>query len=105
MKYVEDIIKGVISGILSTYLIIYGLRPSVQYPEYILDTFENKWIFILLIICNYYIFVWDYTCGCLMLLGIVSLIMDYIVFTERSNNDNNTTRDLLQDMSNVLFPK
>jgi Ca2+/Na+ antiporter len=105
MKYIEDILKGVISGILSSYLIVYGLRPSVQYPDYILDMFENKWVFILLIICNYYIFIWDNTCGCLMLLGIVSLMMDYIIFTERSNNSDNTTRDLLHDLSGILFQK
>ena len=104
MKYVEDILKGVISGILSSYLLIYGLRPSVQYPEYILDLFENKWVFILLIICNYYLFVWDYTSGCLLLLGIVSLVMDYIIFTERSSEEN-TTKDLIQDISVILFPK
>jgi len=106
MKYGEDILKGIVSGILSSYVLLYGLRPSVTYPDYILDTFENRWIFILLIICNYYLFIWDYTCGSLLLLSIVSLVMDYIIFTEKSNNDDeNTTKSLLQDVSTVLFPK
>lgn len=102
----DDILKGIVSGILSSYVLIYGLRPSVTYPEYILDTFENKWIFILLIICNYYLFIWDYACGSLLLLSIVSLGMDYIIFAEKSNNDvEDSTKNLLHDVSTVLFPK
>jgi len=81
--YMQEILKGIVSGILSAYLILYGLRPAIPNPEIILEVFENKWIILVLLILNYYVFVWDYTAGALFLLCIISLIFDYIVFTQR----------------------
>ena len=60
MEIFEYILKGVIAGILAGYLIIYGLRPAVPYPEIILEIFDNKWMFLILVILNYYAFIWDY---------------------------------------------
>ena len=86
MKYLEFISKGLISGLLSAYLLIYGLRPAVPDPEIILEFFENKFLFLLLLVVNYYIFVWDYNSGTLLLLCVVSLIFDYIVFASNDTS-------------------
>jgi hypothetical protein len=83
MENLEVILKGIIAGILSAYLIIYGLRPAVPYPEVILELFENLWIFLILLLVNYYVFLWDYTIGILLLLCIIALIFDYVVFTNK----------------------
>lgn len=83
MEYLEVILKGLITGLLSAYLVLYGLRPAVPYPEIILELFENLWMFIILLILNYYTFVWDYTIGTILLLCILALIFDYIVFTNK----------------------
>lgn len=83
LPYFEFIMKGFVAGILSGYLLIYGMRPAVPYPEIILEVFEHKWLFIIMFIINYYVFVWDYNCGALMLLCILALIFDYIVFTDK----------------------
>lgn len=83
MPYFEFITKGFVAGILSGYLLIYGMRPAVPYPEIILEAFEHKWLFIIMFIINYYVFVWDYNCGALLLLCILALIFDYIVFTDK----------------------
>lgn len=79
-QYIEYILKGLVSGILAAYLLIYGLRPAVLYPEVILETFENKWLFLVLILINYYLFMWDYRAGAILLLCILALILDYILF-------------------------
>ena len=89
MEEFQYILKGLLAGILSAYLIIYGLLPSVPYPEFILDFFENKWMFLILLIINYYIFIWDYRCGVLLLLSILALIFDYVIFTT-----NNVKKDI-----------
>ena len=44
------IIKYIFIGILSAYLLIYGLRPSVPYPDSILELYENTWLLLLLVI-------------------------------------------------------
>jgi len=79
----QIILKGIVSGILSAYLILFALRPAIPYPELILEIFENKWMILVLLILNYYVFIWDYTAGALLLLCIIALIFDYIVFTEK----------------------
>ncbi len=83
MEYLEIVIKGILCGILSAYLIIYGLRPAIPYPDFLLDFFENPWLFLILLIVNYYIFVWDHTICVLLMLSIAALIFDYIVFTNK----------------------
>lgn len=83
MEYLEIIIKGIITGVLCAFLILFGLRPAVAYPEFILELFENLWIFMILLIINYYVMVWDYTTGAILLLCILALIFDYVVFTNK----------------------
>jgi len=83
MESLETILKGLLAGFLSAYLILFGLRPAVAYPELILELFENLWIFIILLIINYYVFIWDYTIGAILLLCIIALIFDYVVFTNK----------------------
>lgn len=75
------LIRFILIGILSAYLLIYGLRPSVPYPESILEFYENTWLLLLLIIVNFYVYLWDKTVGVLLCLSIVALIFDMIQFT------------------------
>ena len=74
--------KYIIIGILTGYLLIYGLRPSVPYPEIILEFYENFWFLIILIFFNFYIYLWDNKIGVLLGLSIIALIMDMIQFSK-----------------------
>jgi len=75
------IIKYIFIGILSAYLLIYGLRPSIPYPDSILEFYENTWLLLLLIILNFYVYKWDRIVGILLCLSIIALILDMIQFT------------------------
>ena len=105
-EYLENIAKGLLAGILSAYLIIYALRPAVPYPELILEIFENKWMLLILLVINYYIYLWDYHSGAIFLLCIIALVFDYVVFTEKGfkkvikyENFGNKIDDIIDDMS------
>jgi len=76
-----DFIRYLLLGILSAYLLIYGLRPSIPYPDSILELYENTWLLLIIIIINFYIYMWDTKIGLLMCLCIISLIFDMIQFT------------------------
>jgi ABC-type multidrug transport system fused ATPase/permease subunit len=76
------IFKGIITGFLIAYLIILGLRPAALYPDNILDVIDNPWIFVILVIINFYVIHWDLTIGLLLLLSIIALILDIVIFTE-----------------------
>ena len=86
----NTVLKGIISGFLIAYLIMLGLRPSAEYPDNILEIIDNPWIFIVLILVNFYAIQWDMTIG-LLLLSIIALLLDVIIFTEGEvfNNDIN----------------
>ncbi len=74
-------LKYVIIGFLTAYLLIYGLRPSVPYPEFILEFYENFWILIILIFFNLYVYIWDKKIGVLLGLSIIALVIDMVQFT------------------------
>ena len=80
--YIEDIFKGILTGVFASYLIILGLRPAAIYPDNILDIIDNPWIFLILFIINYYVLYWDITIGLLLFLTLIALILDIIIFTD-----------------------
>ena len=55
----NNISKGIITGIFAAYIIIYSLRPSFKLPKFVLVIIEMKLIFIPLIIINFYLFICD----------------------------------------------
>jgi hypothetical protein len=91
--YIEDIFKGILTGILTSYLIILGMRPAAIYPDDILDIIDNPWIFLILFIVNYYILFWDFTIGLLLFLTLIALILDIIIFTNG---------DFIKDNMNIV---
>lgn len=80
--YIEDIFKGILTGVLASYLIILGMRPATIYPDNILDIIDNPWIFLILFIINYYVLYWDLTIGLLLFLTLIAMILDIIIFTD-----------------------
>ena len=77
---IDIIIRYIIIGILSAYLLIYGLRPAIPYPETIIDLYEHYWIIIVIIIIDYYIIMWDLRIGILIALCIIGLVFDMMTF-------------------------
>jgi|694.fasta_scaffold00020_64 hypothetical protein len=80
---IQLILRGLVNGILAAYLIIYALRPAVPYPDLILEVFENLWMFLVLLILNYYVFFWDAKAGVMLLLCVIALVFDYLLFTQK----------------------
>jgi hypothetical protein len=75
-------LRYLIIGIFSAYLLIYGLRPSVPYPETLIDIYEHYWILLILIVLDIYLLYWDLRIGLLLLLAIIAIIFDMINFTK-----------------------
>jgi len=98
---INILIKGIIIGIFSIYIIIYSLRPSKLNPEFILQIIENKIIFIPLLIINYYLFAWDKTIGVLFLIFIISLIFDYFIFID-NNSKKKIKKNMMINLNNYI---
>ena len=97
----NTLLKGIIIGIFSIYIIIYSLRPSKLNPEFILQIIENKIIFIPLLIINYYLFSWDKTIGVLFLIFIISLIFDYLIFID-NNSKKTIKKNMMINLNNYI---
>tara|TARA_B110000444_G_C18780107_1_gene566999 strand:+ start:330 stop:698 length:369 start_codon:yes stop_codon:yes gene_type:complete len=97
----NTLLKGIIIGIFSIYIIIYSLRPSKLNPEFILQIIENKIIFIPLLIINYYLFAWDKIIGVLFLIFIISLIFDYLIFID-NNSKKTIKKNMMINLNNYI---
>lgn len=97
----NTLLKGIIIGIFSIYIIIYSLRPSKLNPEFVIQIIENKIMFIPLLIINYYLFMWDKTIGILFLIFIISLIFDYLIFID-NNSKNTIKKNMIINLHNYV---
>jgi len=79
---IDIFFRYLIIGIISAYLLIYGLRPSIPYPETLIEIYEHYWVILILIIINIYLLYWDLRIGVMMLLAIVALVFDMANFTK-----------------------
>lgn len=82
INYIDIFIRYSIIGVISAYLLIYGLRPSVPYPEELLELYEHYWLLLIVMIINIYVLLWDLKIGVLMALSLIALIFDMIIFTK-----------------------
>jgi hypothetical protein len=82
LESIQIIFKGALTGVLIVFLLLYGLRPAIMYPDSILEIIDNPWVFLVLLIINYYIFLWDDTIGLLFLLTLIAMMIDILLFTE-----------------------
>lgn len=92
-----NIVKYFIMGILSAYLLIFGLIPTSKYPEFLLEPLEHNWMFIFLFIINYYLFTFDERLGYLLLLANISLIFEIIILN--NNQDNNYIENMVNSIN------
>lgn len=104
VKDIELVFKGIITGILAIYVVIYALRPAVIYPDYVLDVVDNPWVFVILLIINYYVFLWDATIAILMLLTLIAMFMDVVLFTEGFKIDMTDIKSItgIENMANAM---
>jgi hypothetical protein len=97
---IENILKGVISGFLIAYLLIFGLIPSSKYPDDILDIMDNPWIFAVILIINFYILYWDLTIGLLLFISLIALMLDIIIFTDGELFNDDTDKENFEEIGN-----
>ena len=99
----ESIIKYLFVGLLSGYILVYALRPSIPNPDIILDILENKFIFIILFIINYYLYLYDYLIATLFSICIFSLIFDYLIFIDINKNIETTIHENFSNIKNTIL--
>jgi len=99
----ESIIKYIFVGLLSGYILVFALRPSIPNPDIILDILENKFIFIILFIINYYLYLYDYLIATLFSICIFSLIFDYLIFIDINKNIETTIHENFSNIKEKIL--
>ena len=99
----ESIIKYIFVGLLSGYILVFALRPSIPNPDIILDILENKFIFIILFIINYYLYLYDYLIATLFSICIFSLIFDYLIFIDINKNIETTIHEKFSNIKDTIL--
>lgn len=79
----EELVRGIITGIFMGFVILYSLRPKTPYPSFMLLSFEHPWVFIVLAIVVIYLFVWDRVVGCLGFIILLCLVLDFHMFSKK----------------------
>lgn len=75
----DALLKLLITVLLSIYIILVSLRPSVKNPEFIFILYEYPLILILLLALAYYIFVWDERIGYLFFIFLIAIYFDIVM--------------------------
>ena len=81
---IDDVIKGLVTGLLVGFMVMYSLRPQVPYPEWVLRTYEHPWIFIILIGLVVVMSAWDVHAAAVLSIIVVALLLDYYFLGTRS---------------------
>jgi hypothetical protein len=79
MTTMDEVIRFILTFVFAAYLIMYGMRPTVPYPIWVVKSFEHPWIFVIMIIAVPFLFSWDEKIGALFFLITTTLLVDYSV--------------------------
>lgn len=84
------VLRGAVVGVLAAYLVFYGLRPGAAYPKWMLGTYDQPWLLLVLLAVIVWITQWDLFAGILATLGFVAFIADLYVFGRATGGDDGT---------------
>lgn len=80
---INDIARGITTGLFMGFVLFYSLRPTVPYPAFVLQSFEHPWVFIIMIVFAIYLLIWDRTIGCLAFIIIACLVIDFHLYSKK----------------------
>lgn len=79
--------RGLAAGALAAYLVLYGLRPRVAYPNFMLALYDHPWMLLVIFAAIVYIIQWDIFVGAMMLLAFIALCADMFIFGQPWDRD------------------
>lgn len=79
--------RGLAAGALAAYLVLYGLRPRVAYPDFMLALYDHPWMLLVIFAGIVYIIQWDIFVGVMMLLAFIALCADMFIFGQPWDRD------------------
>ena len=81
----EDIIKGIITGFLVGFIVLYSLQPRVKNPDWLMIIHENPILLLIMLIFVYYIMKWNVIIGYLFLIVIIAIYLDIIIIIKKTH--------------------
>lgn len=101
----DDIIKGLVTGVLVGFMVLYSLRPQTPYPEWVLQTYEHPWIFIVLLCTVAVVSAWELRAGAVLFIIVATLLIDYYFLGTRSLEPPHKIAPVEFDRSSLVMPR
>lgn len=77
-----DIIFGLAIGAMAAVCFIYVFRSKYSYPRWMLQSFENPWVFIVLFTLALFLMIYDQKIASLLLILTLALFVDMFIFAK-----------------------
>jgi hypothetical protein len=81
-----EAIRGLATGVLIAFVVLYSLQPKTPYPKWIVATFEHPWVFVLAFIVACWLLSVDKVIGILAFIAVATVTIDYYVLGKRRMN-------------------
>lgn len=73
-------IAGTLIGAAAGLLWLYGLRPNIPYPWWMLQSFQHPWVFLVMLVVVLYVATWSPVLAVMLFLLVAALLMDMILY-------------------------
>lgn len=102
---IEDVLRGVITGLLTAFVVIYSLRPKVPYPKWVLISYEHPWMFLVAIGVAAWAISWDRIIGSLLFIIVLTLILDFHMLGKRTieSKDKHVVNNKTSDTNTIGY--
>lgn len=97
---IDEIVRAVLTGVVSAFVLVYGFDNKKPYPAWMLVHYRHPWLWFVLAAVAMILFMYDYTLFVLFLLMIASIHLDMMVFGKPQPSDDPTIEaadDLFND--------
>lgn len=88
MAFATLLLRGLITGILAAFVILYALRPGMPYPQWMITLYDHPWVFLVLFAIIAYIALMDVFIGALLMIAFVALAADMYLFGRPINRES-----------------
>lgn len=75
-----SVLMGTLIGATAALLWLYGLRPDIPYPRWMLQSFHHPWIFLVMLILVMYVATFSPVLAVMLFLLVAALLMDMILY-------------------------
>jgi hypothetical protein len=108
-EMLHDVSTGLLTGLLSVFLVMYAFQPDRPYPTWVLRPADEPWMLVLVLLIVGILLWWDRLVGVLAVLCVLAVLMDIFVLTRSKEQMLTTSINLVpglgEKFENQILPR